>query len=162
MLLGPVLLQQLLEILQHPVYSLGKAFALALAMFFTAMIQTLVVNQYFHDLFRISLHMKISLVHSLYRKSLRITSAVKSGLGVGPVVNLQSNDAAKLWNLVPYLHVLWSGPFQILVVLFLLCRVVHVLPAFAGVAVTVSPLRLLLCFVCCLPRILEFPPPSKF
>lgn len=63
--------------------------------------------QYFHILFRIALHMKVSLVHTLYLKSLRITSSVRSGLGVGPIVNLQSNDAAKLWNMIPYLHVFW-------------------------------------------------------
>lgn len=51
--------------------------------------------------------MKVSLVHTLYLKSLRITSSVRSGLGVGPIVNLQSNDAAKLWNMIPYLHVFW-------------------------------------------------------
>lgn len=185
MLLGPVLLQWLLETLQAPVYNGGKAFGLAFAMFLCATGQTLIVNQYFHILFRISLHIKISLVHTLYKKSLRsvaskvtwmpnlthkftnllaqkrrrtfflfqttqvctltgsiashprrVTAAVRSGLGVGPVANLQSNDAAKIWNMVPYLHVLWSGPFQILVVLVLLCRVVHVVPAVAGVAVT--------------------------
>ena len=53
------------------------------------------------------MHMKISLISTLYQKSLKITSSVRSGLGVGPIVNLQSNDAAKLWNLVPYLHVFW-------------------------------------------------------
>lgn len=33
---------------------------------------------------------------------------------------------------------LWSGPFQILVVLGLLVRVIHVWPAVAGLAVTVA------------------------
>ena len=29
-----------------------------------------------------------------------------------PSLNLQSNDAAKLWILPQYMHMLWSGPFQ--------------------------------------------------
>lgn len=33
---------------------------------------------------------------------------------------------------------LWSGPFQILVVLGLLVRVIHVWPAVAGLAVTIA------------------------
>ena len=49
----------------------------------------------------------------LYCKSLRVSSAAKASLGVGSIVNLQSNDASKLWNLPQYLHMLWSGPFQV-------------------------------------------------
>lgn len=56
-----------------------------------------------------SLHLKISLIDMLYDKSLRITSAVKSDMGAGTIANLQSNDAAKLWSLVLYLHVVWNG-----------------------------------------------------
>lgn len=66
-------------------------------------------RSYFHMLFRMSLHLKISLVDMLYDKSLRITSAVRSDMGSGAIVNLQSNDAAKLWGLVLYLHVVWNG-----------------------------------------------------
>ena len=57
--------------------------------------------------------MQISLVNMLYQKSLRINQATKGALGVGKIVNLQSNDAAKLWGLAQYLHILWSGPFQV-------------------------------------------------
>lgn len=57
--------------------------------------------------------LQISLVNMLYQKSLRINQATKGALGVGKIVNLQSNDAAKLWGLAQYLHILWSGPFQV-------------------------------------------------
>ena len=29
------------------------------------------------------------------------------------IVNLQSNDAAKLWALPSYGHMVWNGPFQV-------------------------------------------------
>ena len=38
---------------------------------------------------------QIALVDALYRKSLRISSAAKGDLGVGKIVNLQSNDAGE-------------------------------------------------------------------
>lgn len=60
-----------------------------------------------------SLHTKTQLLEMIYRKSLRVSSAVKAALGVGPVVNLQSNDAAKLWTMPTYLHMVWNGPFQV-------------------------------------------------
>lgn len=54
-----------------------------------------------------------SLVCMLYDKMLKLSSAVKGEMGVGAIVNLQSNDAAKIWALPQYMHVLWSGPFQV-------------------------------------------------
>lgn len=45
----------------------------------------------------------MGLVDALFRKSMRVSSAAKSEAGVGKIVNLQSNDAAKLWNLPQYM-----------------------------------------------------------
>lgn len=115
---------------------------LAVALFCGQALQTILVNQYFHMVYRISMQLKAQLVQMLYRKSLRITSAVKSEKGVGTIANLQSNDASKLWSLPNYLHIIWSGPFQILAVMALLVRVLGWLPAFAGLMVTILLLPL--------------------
>ena len=49
----------------------------------------------------------------LFRKSLRLSAAARAEHGVGGIANLQANDCTKLYGLVQYLHVLWSGPFQV-------------------------------------------------
>ena len=49
----------------------------------------------------------------LYTKSLRLNAVMKGKLGAGSIQNLQSNDAAKLWILPQFLHMLWSGPLQV-------------------------------------------------
>lgn len=110
---------------------------LALTLLSVQVLQTVLVNLYFHIVMRISIHLKAQLVQMIYRKSLRITSAVKSGKGVGAIVNLQSNDASKLWSLPSYLHIIWSGPFQILSIMAMLVKVLGWLPAFAGLLVTI-------------------------
>ncbi|GIL43241.1 hypothetical protein Vafri_1038 [Volvox africanus] len=130
----------LLELLLHHMGaggSRGGSFGLAVAILVVAVLENFTVNWYFHILFRMSLHLKIALIDMIYDKSLRITSAVKSDMGTGTIVNLQSNDTAKLWSLVLYLHVIWNGPFQILVVMFLLVRIMNWGPSMAGLAVTV-------------------------
>jgi ATP-binding cassette subfamily C (CFTR/MRP) protein 1 len=137
MFTGPFLLEVLLKHVQNGGggwVGFGYACALALA----AVLETLTVNVYFHTLFRICLHLKTELVDMLYSKSLRITQAAKSEMGAGAVVNLQSNDAAKLWSLPQYLHMLWSGPVQIVAVMALLVRIIHFIPAMVGLAVTVA------------------------
>ena len=58
---------------------------------------------------------QVGLVDMLYRKALKVGCSARSEFGIGSIVNLQSNDAAKLWNLAQYLHMLWSAPFQVLV-----------------------------------------------
>ncbi len=49
----------------------------------------------------------------LFRKSLRLSAAARAEHGAGGIANLQANDCTKLYGLVQYLHVLWSGPFQV-------------------------------------------------
>lgn len=55
----------------------------------------------------------MSLIDMLFSKSLRISSGVRGKHGIGAITNLQSNDAAKLYNLSQYLHMLWSGPLYV-------------------------------------------------
>ncbi|PSC76242.1 multidrug resistance-associated 1 isoform X1 [Micractinium conductrix] len=137
MFLGPFILELLLKHLQTDGSAwVGLGLASALAAF--SVVETLTVNVYFHRLFRICLHLKVALVDALYRKSLRISAAARAEHGAGKIVNLQSNDAAKLWSIPQYLHIIWSGPFQILVVMGLLVRVIHLLPALAGLGATLA------------------------
>ncbi|KAK9797814.1 hypothetical protein WJX73_000524 [Symbiochloris irregularis] len=140
MFAGPFILEQLLKHLQQGdgpnKWLIGIGWASALAAI--NMFDTISINQYFHMLFRIALHMKVGLVDMLYRKALKVGCSARSEFGIGSIVNLQSNDAAKLWNLAQYLHMLWSAPFQILVVLGLLVRILSWAPALAGFLVTVA------------------------
>ncbi|GBF89551.1 canalicular multispecific organic anion transporter [Raphidocelis subcapitata] len=114
--------------------TLGLSFALLAA----ALLEALTINVYFNALFRMSLHVKTELLELLYSKSLRLASSVKAAMGVGPIVNLQSNDAAKIWMLPGYGHMVWNGPFQIIVVMALLIRILSIWPALAGLLVTIA------------------------
>ena len=111
----------------------GKGIGLALALFLVNQAQTLTVNQYFHILFRLQLHLKTGLIAAVFGKAARLTGGVVRRIGTGTIINYQSNDTAKLYELPPYAHVIWSGPFQIVTSLGFLIFVVGFVPAFAGV-----------------------------
>jgi ABC-type multidrug transport system fused ATPase/permease subunit len=111
---------------------------LALALAASSVVQTLAINAYFHVVFRLCAQVKTSIIGELFDKALRIDSSEKASMGVGTIVNLQSNDAAKLYKLPQYLHMLWSAPFQIMTVMIMLIRVLHPIPALVGLAVTVA------------------------
>jgi ATP-binding cassette, subfamily C (CFTR/MRP), member 1 len=44
----------------------------------------------------------------------------KDGVSIGAVVNLLSNDAQKLYDVMPTIHLLWSAPTQIIIATYLL------------------------------------------
>eukprot|EP00191_Tetraselmis_sp_GSL018_P016990 CAMPEP_0177592954 /NCGR_PEP_ID=MMETSP0419_2-20121207/8848_1 /TAXON_ID=582737 /ORGANISM="Tetraselmis sp., Strain GSL018" /LENGTH=334 /DNA_ID=CAMNT_0019083881 /DNA_START=35 /DNA_END=1035 /DNA_ORIENTATION=- len=145
MFLGPVILRMLLRSLDKD-ESWSYTFALAVAMLVASTCQTLLVNQYFNILFRIGLQSKVASIHVVYDKLLRLSNASKADMGNGAITNLQSNDTSKIWNIPQYLHMLWSGPFQIIVVMAMLINVMNLWPAVAGFVVTVAliPLNMII------------------
>ncbi|GJP36813.1 hypothetical protein CLOM_g21286 [Closterium sp. NIES-68] len=107
---------------------------LALVLLACNVCQSLIAHQYFHRLYRLSSHVRTGLVSLIYSKALRISAAARHSTSLGEIVNLQSNDAEKLAKLCIYLHIVWSGPVQIIGALAFLFRFLSVIPALAGLA----------------------------
>ena len=108
----PYVLRRLLKAKKED-HDISAALGYAVLLFVCGVTTALLVNQYFLRVFNTSLYIKAALIQALYSKSLRISLPAKSELGGGTIANLQSNDAAKLWQLANYGHVLWSGPLQV-------------------------------------------------
>ena len=58
-------------------------------------------------------------------------------LSAGKIQNLQSNDASKIWGLPNYLHIIWSGPLQIVSIMLMLSLILGAGPSFAGLGMTI-------------------------
>lgn len=67
-------------------------------------------------------------------QSLRLTNKARGQSTTGQLMNLISSDAQHFVMLMPFLHVIWSGPFQIVVAVVLLWNELGP-SVFAGVAV---------------------------
>ncbi|CAG9462430.1 unnamed protein product [Pedinophyceae sp. YPF-701] len=132
---SPLVLEFLLKSVQEDEAKWQQAM-FALIMFAAAMTQSFLVNTYFHINFRIGMHVKVALVHMLFNKGLRIRGSVRSEYGTGKLLNLTSNDAMKLWMMPSYLHTVWSAPFQIILIMVLLFRIMKPVPAIAGLLTT--------------------------
>ena len=85
--------------------------------------QSLADNYSFLLGFHTALHVKTGLLDMLYQKSLRLTVDVRNarGVGTGTVVNLQSNDASKVWMMPVHIHTLWNSSFQVMILLTVSC-----------------------------------------
>ncbi len=53
-------------------------------------------------------------------QALRMSTKARRTSTVGEIVNLMSVDAQMFMDLMPYLHMLWSAPFQIVLALIFL------------------------------------------
>jgi ATP-binding cassette, subfamily C (CFTR/MRP), member 1 len=109
---SPFFLRKLLQHIQND-GDQGTGLGWAVALFCCGTTTAILVNQYFVRVFNTALHLKSALIQYLYDKCLRLSLPAKAALGQGKVTNLQSNDAAKLFSLPQYGHVIWSGPFQV-------------------------------------------------
>ncbi|KAF9435665.1 ATP-binding cassette, sub-C (CFTR MRP), member 9 [Entomortierella beljakovae] len=138
--LQPVLLRQMLLFVMsyktdkpQPLY---RGYTIACLMLVCSVSQTVVLHQYFHLCFRVGMHIRAGLVTAIYQKSLRLSNSARQTFTVGEIVNHMSIDAQRVQDLVTYLHVVWSGLFQIVIAMYLLYDTMS-WSIFAGVTVMI-------------------------
>ncbi|KAI8093508.1 multi drug resistance-associated protein MRP [Halteromyces radiatus] len=114
---------------------------IAVGMFITAVCQTMFLHQYFQRCFLTGMRLRAALVTAIYRKTLLLSNASRQQSTVGEIVNHMSVDAQRLMDLCTYLHIVWSGPLQIVIALVLLYGTMG--PSiWAGVAVLILTIPL--------------------
>ncbi|KAG2460889.1 ATP-binding cassette sub-family C member 3 isoform X3 [Polypterus senegalus] len=133
---NPQLLNLLIAFIKKSDAPSWWGFSLAFLMFFSALLQTIILHQHFQYCFVTGMRLRTAIVGAIYRKSLVITNLAKRSSTVGEVVNLMSVDAQRFMDLTTFLNLLWSAPLQIILALYFLWE--NLGPSvFAGVAVMV-------------------------
>ncbi|CAL9707790.1 unnamed protein product [Knipowitschia caucasica] len=133
---NPQLLRMLISFTKQKGVPDWWGYALAFLMFFTALLQTLILHQHFQYCFVTGMNVRTAIIGAIYRKSLAITNAAKRSSTVGEVVNLMSVDAQRFMDLTTFLNMLWSAPLQIMLALYFLWQ--NLGPSvLAGVAVMI-------------------------
>ncbi|KAF9941830.1 hypothetical protein BGZ67_003920 [Mortierella alpina] len=143
--LQPVLLREMLRFVMsyktdnpQPLY---RGYTIACLMLACSVSQTTVLHQYFHLCFRTGMHIRAGLVTAIYQKSLKLSNSARQTFTAGEIVNHMSIDAQRVQDLVTYLHVVWSGLFQIGIALYLLYNTMG-WAIFAGVTVMILTIPL--------------------
>ena len=131
-----------------------KGAAIALAMFAIAAFQTSMIvgclrepcpdeskltarqHQYFQLTFVTGMRIKGGLTAAIYRKSLKLSNEGRVAKSTGDIVNYMAVDAQRLQDLTQFAQQLWSAPFQILICMFSLYKLVG-WSMLAGVAVMI-------------------------
>lgn len=111
-------------------------------LFLSAVISTIVMQQYSHRMYLTGMRIRTAMVSAIYRKALLISNSAKKGeiifylflnfkpptncpfflteSTVGEIVNLMSVDIQKLMDLAPFVNMIWSAPFQIGIAMYFL------------------------------------------
>jgi len=93
---------------------------LCFLIFFTQMINTISVNRYFHLVVLVGFRVRTALTGTIYEKSFKLSSKARQEFSTGKIVNLMSTDTSRIETVCSFLHYIWSGIFQILVIVGLL------------------------------------------
>lgn len=113
-----------------------QGYLLCLAIFGLQVFNTITVNFYFSNNFRVGMRARTALNALIYKKSQRLSAAARQEFSTGQMVNLVSTDSSRIENSALYLHYIWSGPFQIAVILGVLYSMIGI-SAFVGLAMFV-------------------------
>ncbi|GAB5359859.1 hypothetical protein AAMO2058_000578200 [Amorphochlora amoebiformis] len=122
---GPLLLFQITRFLegdQDSVY--GWLFVAAL--FGSGVVNTLILHQYFHRMFRFGMRIRATLIVAVYSKAMRLSQFARNRYSIGEIVTLMSADAQRLQDVMPFFHVIWSGPYQAALCLYFLYQQVGI------------------------------------
>ncbi|CAO1343275.1 unnamed protein product [Diamesa hyperborea] len=99
---------------------LWKGMLLTFTLFAVTFITAIISGQYFQKTFLVGFRIRSGLISAIYRKALRVSNSAKKDTTTGEIVNLMAVDAQRFFELVSYLHVLWSGPLVIAIAITLL------------------------------------------
>lgn len=120
MFLGPMLLQYLIRFVADSGAPLWQGLVFSAALLVSSTLQTFCVHAYFFRVFRSGLRIRAGLVTEIYAKAFALSSAARQAQSLGEITNHMSIDAQRLSDLTTYLHMIWSGPEQIAVCLWML------------------------------------------
>uniref|UniRef100_A0A3Q4HJW0 ABC-type glutathione-S-conjugate transporter n=1 Tax=Neolamprologus brichardi TaxID=32507 RepID=A0A3Q4HJW0_NEOBR len=133
---NPQLLKMLILFIKAKDVPNWWGYTLACLMFFTALLQTLILHHQFQYCFVTGMNVRTAVIGAIYRKALVITNAAKRSSTVGEIVNLMSVDAQRFMDLTTFLNMLWSAPLQIMLALYFLWQILGP-SVLAGVAVMI-------------------------
>ncbi|KAL8573180.1 hypothetical protein ACOMHN_036165 [Nucella lapillus] len=136
MFVSPQILKYLIEFVQDRQEYVWRGYIYAVILVVVALLQSMVLHQYFHGCFVLGMQLRSVIVSAVYRKTLKLSSSAKKVSTVGEIVNLMSVDAQRFMDLMTYFHTIWSGPLQIVLSLYFLWHILGP-SVFAGVGVMV-------------------------
>lgn len=105
---------------------INEAYLYAAAVVLCSAISVLFMHSYMLSQLHLGMKLRVAACSMIYRKSLRLSKTALGDTTAGQVVNLLSNDVGRLDLAVLFVHYLWIGPLETIVVTYLMYREIGV------------------------------------
>lgn len=116
-----------------------EAYFYASAVIITSLANVVMMHPYLLSQLHMGMKMRVAMCSMIYRKSLRLSRTALGSTTAGQVVNLLSNDVGRLDLAIIFIHFLWVGPVETILVTYLMYLEIGISALF-GVA-------FMLCFI---------------
>ncbi|KAK0158239.1 hypothetical protein PV328_009270 [Microctonus aethiopoides] len=132
--LQPLALGRLLRYFSSNNMSKTEAYLYASGVILCSAVNIFVIHPYMMAIFHTGMKMRVSCCSLIYRKALKLSKTALGETTVGQAVNLLSNDVGRFDTALIFLHYLWIGPLETIIITYLMYQQVG-LAAIFGVAV---------------------------
>ncbi|XP_028983418.1 canalicular multispecific organic anion transporter 1 [Betta splendens] len=110
---SPQLLKLMISFTQDSGRYAWEGYLYAVLLLLVAILQSLFLQQYFHQCFVLGMKVRTALIAAIYKKALVVSNDTRKESTVGETVNLMSADAQRFNDVTNFIHLLWSCPLQI-------------------------------------------------
>lgn len=97
-----------------------EAYFYATAVVLTSLLNVVLMHPYLLSQLHMGMKMRVAMCSMIYRKALRLSRTALGGTTAGQVVNLLSNDVGRLDLAIIFIHFLWVGPLETVIVTYLM------------------------------------------
>ncbi|XP_022432636.1 multidrug resistance-associated protein 4 isoform X3 [Delphinapterus leucas] len=124
--------------------ALYKAYGYAGVLSACTLVLAILHHLYFYHVQCAGMRLRVAMCHMIYRKALCLSNLAMGKTTTGQIVNLLSNDVNRFDQVTIFLHFLWAGPLQAIIVTILLWMEIGI-SCLAGMAVLIILLPLQSC-----------------
>ncbi|KAL6424777.1 hypothetical protein ACFW04_010016 [Cataglyphis niger] len=134
-LLQPIFLGQLLRYYNTQEVDEFHAYLYAAGIILCSAVNVFIIHPYMMGILHMGMKIRIACCSLIYRKTLKLTRTALGETTIGQAVNLLSNDVNRFDISIIFLHYLWIGPLETIIITFFMYYFLDIgISAIIGVA----------------------------
>ncbi|CAF0827681.1 unnamed protein product [Adineta ricciae] len=146
-IIQPLLVRQIvLKIISHP-KSFITIYIYAILLFIFAILNTIFYRQSDFLSIRIGIRIRNSFLTMIYKQLILTKLTILQQMNTGYIINIINQDTKKLEQAFSYIHKLWQGPMEAIIIFGLLCWIMKPIPTLIGFIIMIISI-VIQCILC--------------